>query len=667
MLSLTFESVRSRLTLKSHQLLLVASLAVLIGPSARAQVPAQEVEEVVVTDTRSVQSNVTIPASIDVISRAEIKASGAVHIAEVLRGRGGVQITDNSGDGSRVSVGMRGFGETANANTLILVDGRRLNNPDIGTPDLNSISLRDVERIEIIQGSAGTLYGDQAVGGVINIITRKVGPLKVELDASTGSYDRRGLQGSASQRFDNGLSYRLSGEVRDADNYRQHNEIHYRSVFANLAFDHASGAVFGELQLVDENLNTAGPLLAAEVAANRRQTTTNFLGDFSNTDTSVVRFGVQQSLNDNWAFESELTNRESEARFRLSSVFAPELAVSPQNRHVLGFTPRLVGAYPTSRGDLLFTFGYDLEFSDYDITSRFGTQLNKQTLRGLYGQAVIPVTPKVSVTVGKRSAEVENDLRDSGAFALFPAGIAVDDVALVTEAGLTVRPTADWRLFLRRDENLRFAKVDEHLSPAGGVPLKTQTGTSWELGAEWNHGGHAVKALVYRLELDDEIGFDPATFKNLNFGDTRRTGLILDGLLRVSERVSLSANYSFLDAEVESGTFKGKDVPYVARHLFRASVDYLSFYAELQAIGERVFSGDFTNVLGKLDGYTVTNLRTSYRRGPWAAGVRLNNVLNEKYSEFGARTLDPVSFAAAPSFLPSPERNAWLTLGYAFD
>ena len=130
--------------------------------------PATEIPAVVVSAARTQQSVLTTPASITVITREQIEASRARHIHEVLRSQGGVQIRDLYGDGSRATVDMRGFGETAGSNTLILVDGRRLNNPDIATPDLNSIALEDVERIEIVQGSAGVLFGDQAVGGVIN-------------------------------------------------------------------------------------------------------------------------------------------------------------------------------------------------------------------------------------------------------------------------------------------------------------------------------------------------------------------------------------------------------------------------------------------------------------------------------------------------------------------
>ena len=195
--------------------------ALSVTDSSVTQSAATEIPAVLVSATRSEQSTLTTPASITVISRQQIDDSGAGNVVDVLRGQGGVQINDLYGDGSRATVGMRGFGETAGSNTLVLVDGRRLNNPDIAPPDLNSVALDDVERIEIVQGSAGVLFGDQAVGGVINIITRKPGAQRHSLKLSAGSYNNVAVHGATSQALANGVNYLLSVDLRDTDNYRR--------------------------------------------------------------------------------------------------------------------------------------------------------------------------------------------------------------------------------------------------------------------------------------------------------------------------------------------------------------------------------------------------------------------------------------------------------------
>lgn len=637
-----------------------------------AEVSAQDlttVPDVVVSATRSEQSTVTIPASITIITREQIEQSGARHIADVLRGLGSIQVSDQFGDGSRASVGMRGFGESANANTLIMVDGRRLNNIDIGIPDLNSILLQDVRRIEIIQGSAGTLFGDQAVGGMINIITETPTGFNAFAEAGHGSYDVYTVLAGVSHLLDNGFSYRMTVEKRETDNYRDNNSLNYENVAGRLGYEYDDGSVFLEFQHVDEDLDTPGALFANEVAADRHQVAADFVNDFSDTDTTVMRIGGEYVLSDYWSFEAELTNREVETEFLLSFRNAPGTATNLQNRHLTTFTPRFIGAYPTDNGDMLYTIGYDQEWADYKISSRFGVQRNDQVVRGIYAQAVLPILPRTMLTLGARWASVGNELIDGFAF---PTETEINDRKLVSEQGLSFRPSRHWRLFMRRDGNIRFAKVDEYTNAPVGVILQTQTGTSYEGGVEWTAGGHSTKALVYRLELNNEIAFDPVAFANINLEETRRDGVIVEAAWQATDALRVLGSYSYIDAEVTGGVFEGNKVPYVATHSAMATATYRltpywHLFGEVQGISDRVFSGDFDKVLGDLPGYAVVNVATNVRLKGWTLTARVNNLFDNEYSDFGARATLFGPTRILESFFPSPERNLWLTARYDYD
>ncbi len=628
-----------------------------------------------VSASRTEQSSLTTPASITLITRKQIESSGASHIVDVLRGQGGVQINDLYGDGSRASVDMRGFGDSAGSNTLVLIDGRRLNNPDIASPDLNSIALQDVERIEIVQGSAGVLFGDQAVGGVINIITRKPGALRHSLKLSAGSYNTADFLGSTSQSLDNGINYRVSLNLRESDNYREHNEAKYLNAFARLGYEYNSGSVFTELQYIDDELNTPGSLFADEVAADRKQVNTNFATDFSDAETKVGRIGLVQELSDDWSFEGELTSRDTEGVFRLSSVFGAETENSTQNRKVKEFTPRLIG-FISALNNTMLTLGADLTKSDYQLNSRFGEQNNDQSQRSIYAQAILPASETLDVTVGVRHAKVENDLSDSGMFALYPGGVQVDDDVTVATLGIALKASENWRLIARADQNYRFAKVDEFLQPAFGptfepVVLKTQEGLSLETGIEWTQGGNTAKVIIYTLDLENEIAFDPVNFANINLDDTQRQGFITSAHWNATSRLGLSASYTFTDAEVSSGAFSGKDIPFVSKHSGLLSADYAvsdswQLYAELFAKSDRVFSGDFDNVLAKLPGYGLLNVKAEYKFKELIFTGRVNNVLNKSYSDVGQLGLNPVTFDPQQAFFPSPEINFLLTAAWQF-
>lgn len=659
---------RVRTGLVSAGLLLACSISQVVSA-------ASEIPDVTVSASRTEQSTLATPAAIRIINREEIRRSGATHITQVLRARGGVQINDLYGDGSRASVGMRGFNETASSNTLILIDGRRLNNPDIASPDLNSISLDDVERIEIVRGSAGVLFGDQAVGGVINIITLKPDQQQHKIKLSAGSYNNRMFHGATSRALDNGLNYRLSLDAQESDNYREHNESSYLNGFARLGYEYSAGSVFAEAQYVDDELNTPGTLFDNELAADRRQVSANFAGDFSNAETTVGRLGLIQEIAHNWSFEGELTHRDVEGVFRLSSVFGAETQDSTQDRTVNEFTPRFIGFLP-ALNDSMLTLGADLVDSDYQLNSRFGDQHNDQKQQSLYAQLLVPVSEALDVTMGLRYAEVENDLMDSGAFALYPNGIAIDDDLTVATFGLSWAASKQWRLLARADQNYRFAKVDEFLQPAytptfTPVVLETQEGISYEAGLEWISGEHTASLGLYRLELDREIAYDPVNFANINLDETQRQGLIASGRWQVTRRTAMYASYTLTDAEVKSGAFSGKDIPFVARHSGRVAADYRLnsawlLYGELAAVSERVMSGDFDNVLEKLPGYGLVNIRASYQYKQVEFAARVNNLLDKAYSDVAQLGADPLSFAPRAAYFPSPERNVLLTATWRY-
>ena len=633
---------------------------------------AKEIPAVVVSATRTEQSTLTTPASITVISRQQIEDSGSRHIVEVLRGQGGVQINDLYGDGSRATVGMRGFGDSAGSNTLVLVDGRRLNNPDIASPNLNSIALDDVERIEIVQGSAGVLFGDQAVGGVINIITRKPGALRHSLKVSAGSYNTVMFHAMTSQAMANGVNYRVSIDARESDNYRQHNESSYLNGFAKLGYDYSSGSVFAELQYVDDELNTPGALFADEVAADRTQVNPSFASDFSDAETTIGRIGLIQEMSSNWSFEGEVTNRKTDGVFRISFAGGPPSTDNyTQDRKITEITPRFIGFIPALNNTML-TLGADAVDSDYRLSTTLGDQANDQSQRSIYAQAVIPATSLLDVTLGVRYARVENELSDGFTF----VNENIEDDVTVATFGMAYQARDDWRVLVRIDQNYRFAKVDEYTNaqpfpaPPSTVILKTQEGLSLETGVEWVHGSNSAKFLVYQLDLDNELTFDPVNFININLDETRRSGFIASGRWQNSKRMGLGASYTYTDAEVLSGAFTGKEIPFVAKHSALLSTDYVisgawQVYAELVAISDRVFSGDFDNVLGKLPGYGIVNLKAEYQINDFTFSGRINNLLNKQYSDVGQLGFNPFP-AASEAYYTSPEINFLLTAAWNF-
>ena len=213
-------------TSRMHKLLALAGLvAVGTGGSvllrswpALAQQPAATLAEVVVTATRSAEEQRRVPARIEVVDAAEIELTTGATLSEQLKKHSSVSVIEYPG--ALAGIGIRGFRPEFSGITkhsLVLLDGR-----PAGTTNLATILTPDVERIEVLKGPASSLYGAEAMGGVVNVITRKsTGPLAGEAEAGFGSFganrQRVALGGSLSERFAFDLSALRSEQADDYD------------------------------------------------------------------------------------------------------------------------------------------------------------------------------------------------------------------------------------------------------------------------------------------------------------------------------------------------------------------------------------------------------------------------------------------------------------------
>ncbi len=625
-----------------------------------------ELPTIVVSASRTPQTNPLTSSVISVITHDEIEQSAAHNLSQLLSAHSGIQITSLYGNGSQAVIDMRGFGPAAQSNTLVLVDGRRLNNSgDTAAPDLNSIDLRRVERIEIIQGSAGVLYGNQAVGGMVNIITRQPEAFSAKVSAAAGSY--RGREGYADigDRLDNGLAYRFSAKRGDSDNYRDNNETERKDYNLRLDYDYDSGAIFFEQQRTEAYQQLPGALFADEMAADRRQSVAAYNGDFSDTETDVSRIGLMQNLGTNWSFEGELTYRDNDREFQTGFRTFPG-SISTQERTVKGFNPRIIGLIPIASGELQLTAGADLERTDYELVTSFGTTLLDQSVDDFYAQVTLPASERLTITGGLRHSSIDNHIES------FLGIDELDDSQTVKALGASFSASDSLRLFLRIDENFRYATVEEHTNPIFGNPvgLENQGGITYEAGAEWKSNGFSTRLALYRLDLENEISFDASGFSNINLDDTTREGVTLEGRWQATQAISLGGSLSYTDPRITSGPYDGNRIPLVAARTGKLSGDWRissewNLFAEGLFSGKRVLGGDFGNSFEELPGYGVLNLATQFTTGPWHIGLRIDNLLDKEYSSSGSVGLD-AGFTSRAAFFPAPERNFWLTLDYHF-
>ena len=608
-----------------------------------------------ISGNRSIEPGLDIPAGYRVITSEEISESGSNKLIDVLKKYAGLRISDGNGGGGTATIDMRGFGSNSNSNIAILINGRKINaSTDASEIYLNTIALNNVERIEIIEGSAGTLYGNQAVGGLVNVITRKKTALKPQITSSIGSYNSKSIAFDAAGNLDAPFFLNISASSDQSDNYREHNRSDTKKL--DIELTHLSDSLENTLSLsfLDDFLENPGALTAAEMAIDRRQVSSDFQNDYSDTSSSTFRLSTALLINSSWKVENDFSYRNDHRDFMGSYTGAPATTIDTQDRESFEISPRIIGHKDKHK----FTLGFDALHTDYLLVTSYGPQGDKQKIHAIYGQLQTQVNSKTTLTGGIRYAEAEDNIHTSN--------VILNDDVTVGSIGVTHKPLENTRLYARADQNYRFAKVDEHTNTSVSVGLKTQTGTSWETGIEWTKNNDKHTARLYRLNLNNEIGHTANGWYNMNLESTRRIGMSLSSQKQINENLLIGAGYDYIDSELTEGTNAGAKVPLVAEHHFTAFTEYQfskkhKLTSEIEYTGERYLSSDYQNVVAPLEASTVFNLIGSHTVDDWTLNFRVNNVLNEKYNASGAKG------SSNPGYNPAPERNFLLTAKYTFE
>ena len=630
------------------------ALAVALAPSlALATQPAAEVTELPSVVTRATALKAPVPASVKVIDREQIEASASNDLLDLLRGEAGVQILDMSS--GRGVPSLRGFGENAVNNTLVLVDGRRLNQPAMAGADINSVPLANIERIEIIRGAGSVLYGDQAVGGVINIVTRTPSTSEAYVEVSRGSHDLEALRGHVHQQLGGGFSGYVSGEKRSADNYRDHNNAEYANAFARLRYDHADGHALYEYQTVDDELLYPNSLPAAQARVDRKASNSQAWND---SKTQVHRFAAEQRLSEIWSANLDYSHSDQDG----VGSWGPGSDFT-QGTRIESISPRLTARFDSPLGGAEWLLGHDHIASDYQYRGAFSTTLASQTLRDWYTQYSQSLGNGLSLALGYRASEADDNSHG--------ANLKHRDREGSGSIGLNWQANEQTRLFIKREDVLRWANVDENAGATPGVVfLKPQTGESWEAGIDWDDGIQRYQVSLYRLALEDELLYDPTATgpfspwfdgANVNLDKTLRKGVLLEAQRQLSDDLSIGGQYSFTDAEYRAGSFSGNTVPWVSRHSASAYLSYqilpgLRSYLEATHTGARYRAGDDANQQSRAGGYTLLNAALAYDYSRLSAKLRVNNLTGKRYD----------TYASPTSRYPAAEEQVQLSLGYRF-
>lgn len=579
------------------------------APSVADRTAATALEDIVVTANRSAQSIDKVGASVTVLTQAALEAAQATSVPDTLARTAGVSFTRNGGVGTSTTVNIRG---AEGHHTVVLIDGVKMNDPSStqGGANFSNLLVGDVGRIEILRGAQSTLWGSQAIGGVVNIVTAEPteafqGNLSAEAGSRGTQYFRGGLGGTTDR-----LSWRLAANRFETDGF---------SAYATGTEDdgYENTNLSGRLNL---KLTDAASLDLRTVWSDGQNDFDAFNGDsreYAETEEMVTYAGLNFDLLDGrlrnrigYAYTDTQRNNTNPARTIETSTFESK-----------GENTRwdYQGSFAFT-DDLSATFGLESERAEMRTRSpsnstlkpAFGTGRADQD--SAYVQVQWAALPSLNLTAGLRY----DDHAQYGDNALGQVA-----AAWTLNEGKTVL-RASW------GQGFRAPGLYELYSEYGNLSLQPEEFDAWEVSLQQKLLDRAIVAVTYfNREADNEIRYNGcASTADLlcvvngamrwgyyaNVQQTEAQGIEVSGTYEVTPALRLVANYTWTDATSASGANKGKQLTRRPEHMANLSADYAFASGLKTGLAVRYSGETFTNDgnTGTLDEYTLVDLRVSY-------------------------------------------------------
>lgn len=597
-------------TLRPARLLLAcASLTSSLPVWAQAQATPGSAVQVI--GTRAPTALNRMVADVVVIDRERIRATSADSLEDLLRREGGMQLSRNGGPGQSASVMIRG---SAASNTLVLIDGVRIGSATLGQTDLAAISLAQVERIEIMRGPGSSLYGADAIGGVVNIVTRRGDGAAYVSGNLAGGNHRSGeasvaVSGST-EAFDYALG--LSGETSDG-------------VSAVLP-----GDLFGVYNPDDDGFSRYGLSLAGGYSWQKGQ-----------------RIGLSYSA-------SRLRSQFDSAEYPPPN-FAPDASPDFRNRLTTQLTTLQYQGTLSSEWTNLLRASYQTDQlqSGANVVSRYDTtrrQLTAQTTWTPSAQhqwvAAVDLLTESIHSSDYQAPERDNTGLIVGYTGRFGAQKLQADLRWDHNSVYQNQTTGKlgWGMDLSESWSVRAVAGTAFRAPTfndlyfpnfGVATLQPERSRSVEAGLNYQAAQASISATAYYNKVSDLIGYQPDPNQcppGLNFGCAANTsrallqGLTLQGLQQWGQ-FQFTLALDWLNAK---DTDTDQTLPRRAANQQTLAVDWNEGPWQLGATALRVSQRPDAGVM--LPAYALLNLNARWRfERFWQIEARLQNAFDKDY------------------------------------
>ena len=540
-------------------------------------------------------------SNITIISSDEIAKSIGKDITEILKSYSGIQVRSlYSGiDGINSTIDMRGFGEAAKSNFLMLLNGRRLNDLDMGSVNFSNTPLSSIDRIEIVRGnSAGTIYGSGAVGGAINIVTKDSSEVSDIINLSYGSFDSINVDFTASINLDKNTSMMVTGKTKETDTYRESGDYDRDDILFRLNHKNTNLKSYLDISSSSKNQLLSGPrviggaynyhlcnLLSSSRTANhiggsydRNANTCNATqrDDYANEDNISIAGGLNliQTETRNILIDISAKSKDQKAFYAANG---NNSSSNPNNGDSYvettldnsQFSLVLDESLFIDNNSMIIKFGADLSDTDYD-SNRYNVEGGavgqvfdaSQESQALFFQASLNLLEQDAVmSLGIRKENTDFYGADTLDTNVTGFGYGTDHETLSTSTSNTAFNIgfekildSNTKIFTKYAESFRTPNIDERIkaTTTGSFALNDQTSDEIEIGLRYEDALFYFSGSIYSMDTESEIQFDQD--KNTNLDPISREGVNIDFNYRASNMVRLSGSYNYVDAEFTSGS-----------------------------------------------------------------------------------------------------------------
>jgi outer membrane receptor protein involved in Fe transport len=638
-----------------------------------------EMEEVVVTPSKQEEEIREVPQNVTVITAEDIARATSNYVPELLSRETGVVLKSLFGTDKNAGIDIRGMGETAASNVLVLVDGFRLNPPDLGGPDFSTIPLDEIERIEIVRGANSVVYGSGAVGGVVNIITKR-GTAKpsAKVYGSYGSYETIDGRASGGGTFGN-LNLSLNADYFDTDGYRDNGDLQKKDAGLRTRYDVTEylnkdvfkGVLFSlSAGYHEDNQGFPGGVPIEDIDSGSRRKKTTSPQDGADTTDVRLRGGAEVDFVKAGVlrFNGGLRDRSSDYIFGHTPLKSKSDQTSSLDENTLQLDAGHVLDYHLGAVANTIQLGAEAYSTDY-VAERLDQRERKNSDIGNYGFFVTHRArfgQVLSLDLGARynifHGTFRNDaLTDFGGTDRWVNGEKFhrNFNNRAYQAGLVLTPVESTSLFANFATSFRVPNVDEYA--LSDDDLKPQEGWHVDLGWRQRYRKWAESSVtLFYFEIEDEIYYDPNLRLNRNYDDTtQRTGVELAARLNLLDPIFLWGNYTYTWARFKD---TDNDIPLVPKYSANFGVEWRIFdplsVAFLGTLVSWKYDGsDIDNqTFAKIDAYQVYDLKITYTWKDIKIFGGVNNIFDEFYS----------TTAFSEIYYTMPTRNFYVGAQFSF-